>query len=173
MGHGPNRRRETMEALVSSLWAVHIADGILDWPWLLAGFAVAGLLTLLACWRVREEEVPRIAILTAAFFVASSIHVKVGPSSVHLLLGGLVGVVLGWRAPLAILIGVTLQALLIPHGGLTTIGVNATTEMLPALAAGALFPLLHAAVRPAPRSLVVAAGALLWGVCLAAGVAVL
>src|SRR5262249_50105895 len=43
----------------------------------------------------------------------------------------------------------------------------------PALAAGALFPLLYAAARPAPRSLLVAVSALLWGVCLAAGIAVL
>src|SRR4051812_17370761 len=110
------------------LWAVHISDGMLSWPWLLAGFALAGALALLAAYRVRDEEIPRIALLSAAFFVASSIHVKLGPSSTHLLLNGLVGIVLGWRAPLAILLGVTLQAVLIPHGGLTTIGVNTCTE---------------------------------------------
>ena len=151
------------------LWAVHITDGVLGWPWLAAGFALAAVLALVAAWRVREEDVPRIALLTAAFFVASSIHVKLGPTSAHLLLNGLVGVVLGWRAPLAILIGVTLQALLIPHGGLSTIGVNTCTEALPALMAGALFPLLHRAVREngaGPRSLLVAASAVLWGGCL-------
>ncbi|HZY88254.1 MAG TPA: energy-coupling factor ABC transporter permease, partial [Gemmataceae bacterium] len=82
------------------LWAVHISDGVLTWPWWAGGFAVAGLLALLASWRVRDEEIPRIAVLTAAFFVASLIHVRVGPTSVHLLLNGLVGVVLGRRAPL-------------------------------------------------------------------------
>ena len=108
------------------LWAVHISDGVLGWPWRAAGFLLTGILVLMAslsggglCSRGREEEVPRIALLTAAFFVASSIHVKVGPTSAHLLLNGLVGVVLGWRAPLAIVIGVTLQALLIPHGSNT------------------------------------------------------
>src|SRR4051794_23126263 len=114
-------------------WAVHIADGVLGWPVLAAGFGLIALLAVLAAWRVREDEVPRIALLTAAFFVASSIHVKLGPTSVHLLLNGLVGVILGRRAPLAILIGVALQALLIPHGGLTTIGVNACAETIPAL----------------------------------------
>jgi cobalt/nickel transport system permease protein len=158
------------------LWAVHIADGVLGWPWLLAGFAVAGALALAASWRVREEEVPPIALLTAAFFVASSIHVKLGPTSVHLLLNGLVGIVLGWRAPLAILLGVTLQALLIPHGGLSTIGVNATTEMLPALLAAALFPLLHLATAGRYRWLraaLVAAAAVVWGGCLIFAAAVL
>src|SRR5258708_5306691 len=126
-------------------FAVHIADGVLSWPVLAGGFALAGLLALVASWRVREDEIPRIALLTAAFFVASSIHVKLGPTSVHLLLGGLVGVVLGRRAPLAILLGVALQALLIPHGGLSTIGVNACAQALPALLAGALFALLYRA----------------------------
>jgi cobalt/nickel transport system permease protein len=158
------------------LLAVHIADGVLGWPWLLAGFLIAGALALAASWRVREEEVPRIALLAAAFFVASSIHVKLGPTSVHLLLNGLVGIVLGWRAPLAILLGVTLQALLIPHGGLSTIGVNAATEMIPALAAAALFPVLHLATSGRhswARGVLVAAAAVVWGGCLVFAAAVL
>ena len=117
------------------LWAVHIADGMLSPVWLLAGFVVAGALALLASCRVRDEEIPRIALLSAAFFVASSIHVNIGPSSAHLLLNGLVGIILGWRAPLAILLGISLQAILIQHGGLWTIGVNTCTEALPALLA--------------------------------------
>jgi cobalt/nickel transport system permease protein len=135
---------------------------------------MAGL-ALLAAWRIGEEEIPRIALLTAAFFVTSSIHVKLGPTSVHLLLNGLVGVLLGWRAPLAILIGVTLQALLIPHGGLSTIGVNALTETLPALLVAGLFPLLHAGRDRVPwlRSLLIAISAVLWGVCLIGGVSLL
>jgi cobalt/nickel transport system permease protein len=123
-------------------WAVHIADGVLSWPWLAGGFALSALLALLGAWRVRDEEVPRVALLTAAFFVASSIHLRLGPTSVHLLLNGLVGVVLGRRAPLAILVGVALQAALIPHGGFSTIGVNACTQALPALLAGWLFGVL-------------------------------
>ena len=41
------------------LLAVHIADGVLSWPWLAAGFAVIGALAAIACWRLREDEVPR------------------------------------------------------------------------------------------------------------------
>jgi cobalt/nickel transport system permease protein len=150
-------------------FAVHVADGVLTWPWLAAGFALAGVLALLAAWRVREEDVPRIALLTAAFFVASSIHVKLGPSSVHLLLNGLVGVVLGLRAPLAILVGVTLQAALIPHGGFSTIGVNTCTEAIPALLAGWIFGLLHSVPWTRHgifRALLVAASAATWGASL-------
>jgi cobalt/nickel transport system permease protein len=152
---------------ISLPWAVHIADGVLTWPWLMAGFLVAGVGVLVASWRVREEEIARIALLTAAFFVASSIHVKLGPSSVHLLLNGLVGVLLGLRAPLAIVLGVTLQALLIPHGGLTTIGINATVEMIPAMLTSLAFPHLMDWLnggRPLRRSLIVALTTLAWGI---------
>jgi cobalt/nickel transport system permease protein len=123
-------------------WAVHISDGVLRNPWLAGGFALAGLLTLVAAYRVRDEEIPRIALLSAAFFVSSLLHVRLGPTSVHLLLNGLVGVVLGRRAPLAILIGLGLQAALLGHGGFWTIGVNACVMALPALLAGWMFALL-------------------------------
>ncbi len=125
------------------LWAMHISDGVLTAPWLAAGFALSGLLALVAAYRVRDEEIPRIALLSAAFFVASLMHIRLGPTSVHLLLNGLVGVVLGRRAPLAILIGLTLQALLLGHGGFTTIGINACVMTLPALLAAVLFSALR------------------------------
>src|SRR5947199_215468 len=123
------------------MWAVHISDGILAPDWWGGGFLVAGLFAVLGARRVRDEEIPRIALLTAAFFVASLIHVRLGPTSVHLLLNGLVGVVLGRRAALAIPVGLALQAALLGHGGFTALGVNACVLTLPALLAGALFAL--------------------------------
>src|SRR5947209_969241 len=92
------------------LWAVHISDSILSPTWQASGFAVAAVLAVLGAWRIRDEEIAKVAVLTAAFFVASTIHVGVGPTSVHLLLNGLVGIILGRRAALAIPIGVALQA---------------------------------------------------------------
>jgi cobalt/nickel transport system permease protein len=132
-----------MPALLGSpLWAMHISDGLLTWPWLSGGFAVAGGLALLAAWRIRDEEIPQTALLTAAFFVASSIHVRVPPTSVHLLLNGLVGVVLGRRAALAIPVGLFLQAALLGHGGFTTLGINSCIMVLPALLAWQMFRVL-------------------------------
>src|ERR671937_1674740 len=116
-------------------WAVHISDGVLAWPWWVGGFALAAVLALAAAYRVRDEEVPRIALLTAAFFVASLIHVRAGPTSVHLVLNGLVGVLLGRRAALAIPVGLFLQAALLGHGGFTSLGINSCVMVLPALAA--------------------------------------
>jgi cobalt/nickel transport system permease protein len=124
------------------LLAVHISDGALAWPWLAGGWAVLALLLVFAVWRVREEEVPRIGVLTAAFFVGSSIHIKLVllPTSVHLILNGLVGVVLGRRAPIAVTIGLLMQYLLVAHGGQTTLGINGAIVGIPALLAGLGYP---------------------------------
>lgn len=140
------------------LLAVHIADSVLAPAWVTAGWLGLVLLILLGCWRVREEEVPRVALLTAAFFVASSMHVGLGPGSVHLLLNGLLGVVLGRRAALAIPLGVFMQAVLLQHGGYSTIGINSCIMTLPALAAGPLFlglQRLPGVRRPAVRAALV------------------
>jgi len=149
------------------LLAVHISDGVLTWPWLVGGYVLAAGLTGWAMVKVRDEEIPRIALMTAAFFVASLIHVVVGPTSVHLLLNGLLGVVIGRRAPLAVLIGLALQFALFAHGGYTTIGVNTCVMALPALAAAWLFGVLRFGTRWAWfRSGLVAVSVLLWTLCL-------
>jgi cobalt/nickel transport system permease protein len=124
------------------LFAVHISDGVLTLPWLLLGFAVAAAMIWVGSRRIEDEEIPRIGILAAVFFVASQIHVKVIPTSVHLLLNGLVGIVLGTRSVLAIAVGLLLQAVLLGHGGYTTLGLNCCVIGLPALLARPAFKLL-------------------------------
>src|SRR5215831_16370563 len=124
---------------MSMLFAVHISDYVLATPWWLGGFAVAAVLVYLGSLRLRDEEIPRIALLTAAFFIASLIHVRLPPTSVHLILNGLVGVLLGWRACLAIPVALFLQVLLINHGGFTTLGVNTCIMAPPALLSYYLF----------------------------------
>jgi cobalt/nickel transport system permease protein len=121
------------------LFAVHISDGVLAWPWLIGGFTLAALLLAWGARQIADEEIPRIGLLTAAFFVASLIHVRLGPTSVHLLLNGLVGVVLGSRVVLALAVGLFLQALLLAHGGYTTLGVNCCVLSVPALLARPLY----------------------------------
>src|SRR5262249_15470636 len=105
-----------------------------------------------------------------AFFIASSIHVPIpgSPSSAHLLLNGLVGVLLGWRAALAIPIGLFLQATLLGHGGFLALGVNSFVMTLPALLARWTFVLVERwrwKDRLWFRSVLVALGvlALAWG----------
>lgn len=131
-------------SVAALLWAVHVSDSVLSVPWLGGGFAIAVVLIVAGAWRIRDEEISQVALLTAAFFVASLIHLRIGPTSVHLLLNGLLGVVLGVRACLAIPVGLLLQAALIQHGGLSTLGVNSCVLVLPALLAGWLFAALKA-----------------------------
>lgn len=147
------------------LLAVHISDGTLAAPWWLGGFGIAAILFYVGSRRLQDEEVPRIALLTAAFFIASLFHVRVPPTSVHLILNGLIGVLLGWRACLAIPIGLFFQVVLINHGGFTTLGINTCIMALPALLSYYLFHALHKVPwrrQPWFRSLLVALSSLLW-----------
>ncbi len=136
-------------------FAVHISDGVLLPSWQLLGALLAAGLLAYGARRVGEDEVPRLGVLTAAFFVASQLHVPVGGvGSAHLLLNGLMAVVLGRRAGVAIGVGLAMQMLLFGHGGWNTLGVNFVVYTLPTLG---VRPLLRAAVgsatlrRPAVR----------------------
>ncbi len=127
---------------------MHIPDGILPAPVCIAGYAIAGGITWVALKRIHKTsdpqvEVPKASLLAAAFFVGSAISLPIPPVSVHPLLNGLLGMVLGWYAWPAILIGLLLQAILLGHGGLTTLGVNVVMVGVPALLAGPLFQLRH------------------------------
>ncbi len=123
---------------------VHISDGILSLPVLAAGWAITVALIGVALWWSKkegnlEEEIPKLSVMTAAFFVASLIHIPVGPTSAHFILNGLVGVILGIFAFPAIFIGIVLQALLFQHGGITTIGINTVNMGISALIAYGIF----------------------------------
>ena len=105
-----------------------------------AGYATAGAATWYSLRKINQREdpqagVPAAALLTAGFFVASWIHIPIPPTSVHLVLNGLLGAVLGYYAFPAILIGLFFQAVMFQHGGLSTLGVNATIMGVPALIA--------------------------------------
>lgn len=116
----------------------HIPDGVLSLPILAAGtLAGAGGLAL-GVRGLADRDIPRTALLAAVFFIASSLAFPLGPTSVHLLLGGLVGLMLGWKAFPAIFVGLLLQALLFGFGGLTTLGVDLVNMALPGVALAAL-----------------------------------
>ena len=103
---------------------MHISEGVLSPAVLGGGAALTVVGTAIGLKKLDYEAIPRVAILSAAFFVASLIHVPVGPVGLHLVLNGLMGLLLGWLAFPAILIALFLQALLFQYGGLTVLGVN-------------------------------------------------
>jgi cobalt/nickel transport system permease protein len=122
---------------------MHISEGILSGPVLLSGAALAAAGTAVGLKKLDYDHIAKAGILAAAFFVASLIHVPIGPANAHLILNGLVGLLLGWAAFPAILVALVLQAVFFQYGGITTLGVNTIIMASPAVLCYLLFgPLL-------------------------------
>ncbi|NDV18905.1 cobalt transporter CbiM [Pseudodesulfovibrio sp. JC047] len=122
---------------------MHISEGVLSAPVLLSGAGLAFVGTAIGLKKIDYDEIMPVAILSAAFFIASLIHVPIGPANGHLILNGLLGVVLGWAAFPSILVALVLQAVLFQFGGLTVLGVNTFTMAAPAVLSFYVFrPLL-------------------------------
>ncbi len=112
---------------------MHISEGVLSGPVLISGMALAAAGTAIGLKKLDYEQIAKAGMLSASFFVASLIHVPIGPSSAHLVLNGIVGLLLGWGAFPAILVALILQAMLFQFGGITTLGVNTIIMALPAV----------------------------------------
>ena len=120
---------------------MHLSEGLLKPEILITGAVLSSALTVYAFKTLKDEEIPKTAVLSALFFLASFIHIPIGPSSVHLVLGGIIGALLGFQAFIAIFIALFLQGLLFGFGGLTTLGINLFNLATPTLIAYVLFHL--------------------------------
>ena len=116
----------------------HLVDGVVAWPVLLGGTALAAGGLAIGCRRLEPERIPQAALLSAAFFVISLVHVPIGPWGMHPLLNGLLGILLGWAAFPAIFVALLLQATCFGVGGITVLGVNTVTLAVPAVLVHAL-----------------------------------
>ena len=112
---------------------MHIVDGALTTEVLLTGAVLTGLGLMQGLRHMPLEKIPATGMLAATFFVASLIHVPLGPSSMHLIMNGVAGILLGWAAVPALFIGLLLQAVFFGYGGITVLGVNAVNIALPAV----------------------------------------
>jgi cobalt/nickel transport system permease protein len=112
---------------------MHIVDGALSAPVLAASSALAVVGIGIGLRQMPMEKIPAAGVLSATFFVASLVHVPIGPSSVHLIVNGLAGLVLGWAAFPALFVGLLLQAVFFGFGGLTALGANTLNIALPAV----------------------------------------
>ncbi len=112
---------------------MHISEGVLSGPVLISGGAMAAAGMAIGLKKLDYDRIAQAGMLSAAFFVASLIHVPVGPANAHLILNGLVGLLLGWAAFPAILVALVLQAILFQFGGITALGVNTMIMALPAV----------------------------------------
>lgn len=119
---------------------MHISEGVLHAPALISGAALTAAGTGYGLWKLDADRVPQVAVLSSAFFVASLIHVPAGPAvSVHLVLNGLMGLILGWTCFPAILVALFLQAVFFQFGGITTLGINTLNMALPGVFCHILF----------------------------------
>lgn len=127
---------------------MHISEGVLPASILAAGWILTILLLIITILWSRKKlgnisgKIPLIAVVTAGFFAACLFRVPVPPTSLHLVLSGLVGILLGPLAIVCIFIGLLLQALLFQNGGITVLGVNSVVMGLPAVLAWFVFKAL-------------------------------
>jgi cobalt/nickel transport system permease protein len=139
---------------------MHIYEGMLSQSTaggavLAAGTVLTAGGTALGLAKMDYERLPRVAMLSSTFFVASLINVPAIPTSIHLVLNGLVGLILGWAAFPALLVALLLQAVFFQFGGLTPLGINTLNMALPAVVC---YYLYHRAVLAANDKLALAAG---------------
>jgi cobalt/nickel transport system permease protein len=118
---------------------MHIMDGALSVPAMVGANATAALAVAGAARAIDYERVPRVGAMASVFFLATFVHVNVGPASVHLLLNGLVGLLLGWAALPALAVALFLQSVLFGFGGITALGANVIDMGIPAVAVWIFF----------------------------------
>lgn len=111
---------------------MHISDGVIS-------LEVAGTLGVLSVGlcayslkTMKNENIAIVASMSALFFIASFIHIPLGPTQIHLLLIGVIGLFLGSMSFISISIALLLQSILLGYGGLTSLGANIIIMALPA-----------------------------------------
>ncbi|GAB5377944.1 MAG: cobalt transporter CbiM [Acuticoccus sp.] len=137
----------------------HFPDGIVSAPLLVVDGVIAAAGVAWALRRIDDRAIPRVAVLSAVFFAGSLVAIPVGPSNVHLLLSGLMGIMLGVGVVPAVCVALLLQTMLFGIGGLTTLGVNTVNIALPGLVVGLLAgPAVRRAASVARASLLAGLG---------------
>lgn len=111
---------------------MHISDGIIS----LEVSSITAIAAVAFCAysfkKLTNEKIALVAAMSALFFVTSFIHIPFGPTQIHLMLIGFIGVFLGSLAFISISIALILQALLLGFGGLTSLGANIIIMAMPA-----------------------------------------
>lgn len=118
---------------------MHISDGILALPVATGSALAAAAGVWVGLKHLDPDEMPKVGMLAAVFFIASLIHVPAGFSNTHLLMNGLAGLLLGWGAFPAICAALLLQTILFHYGGLVSLGANTLNASLPAVITYYLF----------------------------------
>ena len=118
---------------------MHISEGVLSPGILATGYILTATGVFVGLRKDDYSRLTTTAVLASTFFVASLVHVPLGPGSVHLILNGLLGLFLGWAVFPALFVALLLQAILFHYGGLAVLGVNTFTMAFPAVVCHYLF----------------------------------
>ncbi|MBY0588645.1 energy-coupling factor ABC transporter permease [bacterium] len=112
---------------------MHVGDAQLTGSVLAVGALGALVGVARSLLRIDERSIPRVALVSSAFFAISLWHLPlpIPGTSIHLVLLGLLGLMLGRDTFLAVGVVLFFQAFLLGHGGVTTIGVNTLAMSLP------------------------------------------
>ncbi|TLP37060.1 cobalt transporter CbiM [Arcobacter arenosus] len=111
---------------------MHISDGILSSDVVIATSIISLGLVALSLKNLKNKNIALISAMSAIFFIASFVHIPLGPTQIHLVLIGVIGILLGSGVFLAIAIALLLQATLLGYGGLSSLGANLIIMALPA-----------------------------------------
>lgn len=114
---------------------MHISEGVLSPQIIIPTAIVAGCFAGFLIYRLKVEAIVKVACFSAIFFIASFIHLPIGDTSIHLILSGFIGAILGIDAFLAIFVGLVLQGVFFAYGGITTLGANSLIIGFPAILA--------------------------------------
>ena len=103
---------------------MHISEGVLSAGMLAFGWAgtIAGVSYGLR--KTDPDKIIKTALISSAFFLASLVNVRIGPSSTHLTLLAPMGLILGEAVFPAVFVALLLQAVLFGFGGIVVLGAN-------------------------------------------------
>jgi len=111
---------------------MHISDGILSIEVAVSLGAASLAFCAYSIKNLENEKIALVAAMSALFFISSFIHIPLGPTQIHLLLIGVIGIFLGSLSFISISIALLLQSILLGYGGLTSLGANIIIMALPA-----------------------------------------
>ncbi|QEZ89121.1 cobalt/nickel ECF transporter CbiMNQO, S component CbiM [Aliarcobacter cibarius] len=103
---------------------MHISDGILTLEVTIVSTIVAFGFLFYSFKNLSNDKIALASAFSALFFVASFIHIPFGPTQIHLMLLGFIGIFLGSISIFSISLALILQALLLGFGGVSSIGAN-------------------------------------------------
>jgi len=121
---------------------MHISEGVLSAGVIATSSIVLAPLIINSIRKLHSDDVSKVALLSALFFVISTIHLPIGVTSVHFMMLGVIGIMLGWHSFTALLIALLLQAMLIGFGGISSLSANTLNTGIGALTGFYLFKLL-------------------------------